>query len=127
MVLPRSPAFKRSRQPETVEKRDCAEDSERAVDQAPTHRDLANRSTNQRQRDYQQTSQESRLQDPHVPRGIDECPEEENGQDKVRECQPVGAVSQPGILGITVAETVSDSENPSVEADRSVSRRNMFK
>jgi hypothetical protein len=47
--------FKRSRQSERVQQRDGAKHTERAVDQSPTNRYLANGSADERQRDHKHT------------------------------------------------------------------------
>jgi hypothetical protein len=72
---------------------------QRAVNQTPANRNLAYSSTNERQRDDKRARDDTGLQDPNIAHRIEECPDEENSDDDVCKCQPVGAVSQPRILG----------------------------
>src|ERR1017187_839241 len=114
--------FKRSGQPKRVKKWDDAKHAERTVDQSPTNGYLANGSANQRQRNHEHTGNDTSLQNPNVAHGVNECANEENSNDEVCESQPVGAVSQPRIPGVTLPEAVSDGENPAVEAVSSLGR-----
>ncbi len=119
--------FKSSGQPEAIAKRDSAEDSKRAVNQAPANRYLANGAANQRQRNDERARDKTRTQDPYVSQRVNERPDEENGNDDVRKRQPVRAVSKPRTDGVTLPETVSDGENPSIKTAANVRRRDSVK
>src|SRR5437588_10987695 len=104
--------FKRSRQFKRVKKWDDAKHAERAVDQAPSKRYLANGSANERQWDHQHTSNNTCLQNPNVAHRVNKYADEENSNDNMCERQPIGAVSQPGIFGVALPQAVSNSEEP---------------
>src|SRR5713101_4306959 len=120
-------AFKCSGQSEAIAKRNRAEDSERAVNQAPANRYLANGAANQRQRNDERARDKTRTQNPYVSQRVNERPDEENGNDDVRKRQPVRAVSKPRTDGVTLPETVADGENPSIKTAAGIRRRDSVK
>ncbi len=119
--------FKSFDQPEAIAKRDSAEDSERAVNQPPANRYLANGAANQRQRNDEPARDKTSTQDPYVSQRVNERPDEENGNDDVRKRQPVRAVSKPRTDDVTLPETVSDGENPSIKTTANIRRRDSVK
>lgn len=60
------------------------------------------------------------MQDPSVPHRVHERPDEENREDDMRKGQPIGAVSQPRMRSVALAETIADRENPTVESIGSI-------
>src|SRR5437867_9833957 len=81
--------FKRFGQPERVKEWNDAKHAERAVDQSPTQRYLANSSANERQGDHKRTSNDPRLQNPNVAHRVNKRADEENCNGNMRERQPV--------------------------------------
>ncbi len=120
-------AFKCSGQPEAIAKWNSAEDSERAINQPPANRFLANGAANQRQRNDERARDKTRTQDPYVSQRVNERPDEENGNDDVRKRQPVRAVGKPRTDGVTLPKTVSDGENPSIKTAVNLRRRDSVK
>src|SRR2546427_7217488 len=120
-------AFKCSGQSEAIAKWNRAEDSERAVNQPPANRYLANGAANQRQRNDERARDKTGTQDPDVSQRVNERPDEENGNDDVRKRQPVRAVSKPRVHRVALAETVSDGDDPSIKAAARIRRRDSVK
>src|ERR1041385_362821 len=88
---------------------------------------MSNLSAEQSERHDKGTSDEARLQDPNIPHRVEEWTDEEDGEDEMRESQPVRAVGQPWMPRVTFAETIPDGQDPSVKAVAGIRRRDSLK
>src|SRR5437899_915410 len=75
----------------------------------------------------QKSNNRTGTQDPYVSKRVNERPDEENGNDDVCKRQPVRAVSKPRTDGVTLPETVSDGENPSIKTAAGIRSRDSLK
>lgn len=97
-------------------KRDDSKNSKRAINQSPAERDSSDASHHQRERHDERASNHSELDNPNVFHRVAQRPDERDGDDEVRERQPVRSVSDEWILGVGCNERVTHLEQPADEA-----------
>lgn len=88
------------------------EDAEAAVDDAPGERDAANGAGDEREGEDSGASDEAELQHPFIADGVDEWTDECDGENKVGECEPVGAVGEEWGVDAVLVECVMDAVDP---------------
>ena len=98
-----------------MEEDGSADDAEAAIDEAPVERDAADGAGEEREEEDAGARDDAPGDDPLVTDGIDEWADVGDGDDDVREGEPVGAVGEKWVAGVGVGEGVVDAEKPGVE------------
>src|SRR5689334_16542923 len=99
-----------------VKKRNSAEHAEGAIDHAPAKGNSTDRTADERQRNDENTSNQSRVDNPDVPNRINQGTDEKNGDDQVAEREPIRSVRDPRIVAVHIVESISHGPNPMTEA-----------
>jgi len=71
----------------------------------------------ERQRDNASAGDQTEVDDPLVSNWVTVGPDEDRGDDKMAECQPVGTVRKKGIACIRLGEPVAGSGDPREQMD----------
>lgn len=93
-----------------------AEGSEGAVDEAPPDGDFADGSANESEGEDEDGGPDADMEDALVANGITVWEDEEEHDHEVREGEPIGAVSDEGVVGVGDIESFSYFKNPVGEA-----------
>ena len=83
---------------EADEKRDGPEDPEAAVDETPGQGDASELARDKGKRNDRDAGDDAELEDPLVADGITPRAEECDGEDQVREGQPVGSIGEKWVV-----------------------------
>ena len=110
-------ALESMNRPDTDQERNSAEDAEAAIDEAPRHGDASDRSGDEGKRDHAGARDQTKLDNPLVADGVNIGTDERDGDDNVRERQPVGAVRQERVARVCGAECGFDSFKPREQTD----------
>ena len=105
-------------EPEAVNQRDDSDDSERDVNELPKEWNSADWPADQCQRDDGDAGRDS--DDEVVPAATwpNQRPDEKHGDHEVPECEPIGPVGHPRIVGVGVFQPVSNGFYPLDETFR---------
>ena len=90
---------------EADEKGDGSEDAEAAVDETPGEGNASERAGDEGEGNDCDAGDDAELKDPLVADGVAQGAEEGNGEDKVREGQPVGSVGEERVVEAGVEES----------------------
>ena len=104
--------FNAPQQSQTVQQWQDANDAERAVDELPVKRDLADRAADQCQRDHRDAGKDPGVEVRPCSERIDQRVDKERGNDDVAKGEPVRPVADPWILGVGVCQTMFDGKYP---------------
>jgi len=100
---------------EADEEGDDAENSEGAVDETPVRRYSTDGARNKGQRNDASAGDDAELEYPLVADGVDEGTNEGDGDDKVGESEPVGAVGHKGVGPVGTDNAFVDAAKPGVK------------
>lgn len=89
---------------EADEKRDGSEDAEAAVDETPGEGNAADWAGDEGEGNDRDAGDDAELEDPLVADGVAQGAEEGDGEDKVREGQPVGSVGEEWVVHVVGLE-----------------------
>ncbi len=89
-----------------------SEDAEAAVHEPPEGWDAAERTRDQRQRQDADARENAELENPLIADGVGERAEEGDGEDQVREGEPVGAIGEEGRAQALLGERDVDAIDP---------------
>ena len=94
------------------QERDASENPEAAVDQTPWKWNATDGAGDKGKRNDSGTGDQPEGDNPFVAHGVDIWTYETSGDDHVRKCEPVGAISQKWIERVCSAECSMDPLNP---------------
>jgi hypothetical protein len=97
---------------EADEEGDGSEDTEAAIDETPGERDATELTSDECERDDGNAGDDAELDHPLVADGIAQRAEEGDGEDEVREGEPVCAVGEEGVAETGFLQCVVDLIDP---------------
>jgi hypothetical protein len=95
-----------------VEKREDADDAKGTIYEPPAEGNAAHTAGDERKGDDEDTSDDTELDDPDIFDGVEIRADEGDGEDNVREGEPVRPVSEEGKLGIGLDKGVAHFYEP---------------
>ena len=109
---------------QAVKKRNCAYDSERAIEQPPGERNVANVSANERERNNGRAGNQPAAQHPGIANWISKWPDEKQRDDEMPEGQPVSPITDKRKFSVGRLESEEHEGDPRpISGKKRVSRR----
>jgi hypothetical protein len=91
---------------------DDPENSKGAVDEAPGKGNASKGAHDEGEGDDEGTGDHAELDDPDIFDGVTEWADEKDGEDEMGEGEPIGSISDEGVVGINDIEGIADFEEP---------------